>query len=199
MKILAFVDTHGNKEAFKKIEEKAKKADILLCAGDLTIFESDLDKWLKRLNRIKKKCFIVPGNHETPSELKRLCKDLKHVDYIHKRIFLAGNHMVMGFSGNGFIQDEPSFANTAKRFEKAIAMHKDAKKILLMHAPPYKTKLDELYGEHVGNKTLANFIRKNQPNLAICGHIHENEYKKDKIKKTIVINPGPEGRILRIK
>jgi len=38
MKILAFVDVHGSAACLKEIEKKSKKVDIILCAGDLTVF-----------------------------------------------------------------------------------------------------------------------------------------------------------------
>ena len=62
----------------------------------------------------------------------------------------------------------------------------------------YKTKLDLLVGQHHGNKTFRNFIIKNRIDMHICGHLHENFNKKDNIKKTEIINPGPYGKIVKI-
>ena len=76
--------------------------------------------------------------------------------------------------------------------------NKGKKIIFITHAPPYKTKVDLIVGSHCGNKTFRNFILKNKIDLYICGHLHETFNKKDKIKKTEVINPGPYGKIIKI-
>ena len=66
--------------------------------------------------------------------------------------------------------------------------------IFVTHSPPVKTKLDKIFwGGHVGSKVVRNFIEKFQPDLVICGHIHEAR-GVDTIGKTLVINPGPFPR-----
>ena len=47
MKILTFVDTHGNQTAIKRLANLSKKADLLICAGDLTEFGANLNEYLK--------------------------------------------------------------------------------------------------------------------------------------------------------
>ncbi len=37
-----------------------------------------------------------------------------------------------------------------------------------------------------------------QPDIALCGHIHENNGTEDLIGKTHVINPGPLGRLIEL-
>ena len=84
------------------------------------------------------------------------------------------------------------------RFKKLINHNKDKKIVLVTHAPPYKTRLDKLAGGHCGNKSIRQFIDKNRIDLLICGHLHENFGKEDRIKKTKCINPGPFGKIVEI-
>ena len=45
MKILAFVDLHGSLNALKRLSKqiKSKKPDIIVCAGDISIFENNLE------------------------------------------------------------------------------------------------------------------------------------------------------------
>lgn len=74
--------------------------------------------------------------------------------------------------------------------------------ILLSHNCPYRTNLDKFKkkgGEHnaksavnwhYGSYLLKQLIKKHQPLLCVCGHMHENQGIQ-KIGKTIVINTGP--------
>ena len=61
MKILAFADLHGSLTALKKLEEKVKKhnPDLVLCAGDVTVFEQNLDYLINRISKFKKPVFVV--------------------------------------------------------------------------------------------------------------------------------------------
>ena len=74
-----------------------------------------------------------------------------------------------------------------KRLNNLLKENKDA--VLLSHAPPYKY-LDKIRsGKHVGSKILLEAIKKHQPRLVLCGHIHEAKGKA-KIGKTEVYNLG---------
>lgn len=83
-----------------------------------------------------------------------------------------------------------------KREEKRLMkLMKIKPNILLMHYTPYKC-LDKmhmedmpLHGSHMGVSFFNRAIKKYQPLLAICGHMHENQ-GKCKIGRTTVINPG---------
>lgn len=199
MKLLAFTDLHLSSVAFKKIRCKVKiqKPDLLISAGDLTIFEHGLDFILNKLNNFNVKTLLIHGNHETASVMKSLCKKYNNLIFIHKNQYTHNEYIFLGYGGGGFSIVEPSFYNTGKKFEKIIKKNKDKKIIFITHAPPYGTKLDLMIGSHCGNKTLRNFVLKNKIKFYICGHLHENFGKKDKIRKTTVINPGPYGKIIK--
>lgn len=74
--------------------------------------------------------------------------------------------------------------------------------ILLAHYPPYgffdKVKYkgeNPMKNKHVGFRGYTKFIRKNQPALFICGHMHEYQGKAKLGKTTIVsIGPASEGK-----
>ncbi len=200
MKLLAFTDLHLSSVAFKKIKSKVKRQnpDLLISAGDLTIFEHGLDFILNKLNSFNVKTLLIHGNHETASVMKRLCKKYKNMVFMHKKQYTYNGHIFLGYGGGGFSIIEPSFYNTGKKFQSIIKKSKGKKIIFITHAPPYKTKLDLMVGSHCGNKTFRNFVNKNKVDLYICGHLHENFGKKGNIKKTHVLNPGPYGKIIRI-
>ena len=201
MKILAFTDIHNSASALKKIAHKVKtqKPDLLVCAGDISIFEQGITGVLRKLNKLGKEIVIVHGNHEDVSTFSKLSKIFKNITFIHKKHLIKENMLYLGYGGDGFSLIDREFEKTAKKnFKQIIKNNNDKKIILVTHAPPYKTKLDRLFEEHCGNKSIRHFIEKNKIDLLICGHLHENFGKEDKIGKTKVINPGPFGKMIEI-
>lgn len=201
MKLLAFTDLHGSLLALRRIEQKVKtqNPDLLICAGDISIFEHGIVGIMRRLNKLNKKIIMIHGNHEDASTFIKLSKLFKNIIFIHKNYFIEDDILFLGYGGGGFSIVDKEFEKTANtKFKKIIKNNKDKKIILVTHAPPYKTRLDKLIQGHSGNKTIRHFIEKNKINLLICGHLHENFGKEDKIKKTKIINPGPFGKIVEI-
>ena len=201
MKILAFTDIHGSSFALKRIEQKVKsqKPDLLVCAGDISIFEHGIVGILRRLNKLNKKIIIIHGNHEDASTFRRCSKLFKNIIFIHKNHFIKNNTLFLGYGGGGFSVVDREFDKISKtKFKKIIKSNEGKKIILVTHAPPYKTRLDKLIQGHCGNKSIRHFVERNKIDLLICGHLHENFGKEDRIKKTKVINPGPFGKILEI-
>lgn len=210
MKILAFVDLHSKQgspeyvdfyhsmQYIKKLEEKAKKhkPDVIVCAGDISLFENHIEELMKRISRIGKKILIIPGNHETGLLIKKICSFYDNMHDINKKIQQVDDYAFIGFTGEGFLRRDKELENFIKKIQPKI---KGKKIILVTHAPPYETKLDRIGRQHCGNKTVSNFIKANKNIvLEICGHIHENAGKEDKLNKAILINPGPKGKIIEI-
>ncbi len=90
MKVLAFVDMHGNMDVFEAVKKKVEKAkpEIIICAGDFTIFENDIKKIMHKFSKLGKKVFLVHGNHEEGVVVKALAKEYENIEFIHKRIAL---------------------------------------------------------------------------------------------------------------
>jgi len=203
MKILAFVDIHGDSAAIKRIAEKEKKGkpDLLVCSGDVSNFGFGLFSLIKKLS-FGIPLLIIPGNHETEEEIEYMGKKTDFVKNLHLKHFISGSYFFTGCGGGGFTKRHAEFEQSEKKFAEAIKKLKvkdhKYKIILVTHQPPYNTKLDYIQGEHAGSVSIRKFIEKYQPVLCLCGHLHENEGKIDKIGKTIVINPGPDGKIIEI-
>jgi len=210
MKILAFVDLHskhGSPEYvdfytslkyIKKLKKLAKKEkpDVVLFAGDASLFENHLEELMKEISQIHKNILVIHGNHETPNVMKKLCSIYDSLKFIHKKAVKIGDYTFIGFSGEGFLRADEEMEKFIKKIKPKI---KGKKTILITHAPPYKTKLDKIGKEYCGNKTITKFIQSNKNIiLAVCGHIHENAGKKDKINKATIINPGPKGEIIEL-
>lgn len=196
MKILAFVDTHGDLAVINKLLRKSKEADILVCAGDISMFGREMEKIFKKFSELGKMMLIIPGNHEENSKINEACKKFKNIRNIHCKAFRIGKRIFLGYGGGGFSQEDKRFEICAKEFKKILKKEDEA--ILVTHAPPYDTKMDYIANAHVGNMSYRKGINELKPLLYICGHLHENSKKKQVVGKTLVINPGADGEILEI-
>jgi len=197
MKILAYVDTHGSLTAYSKLKKliKKEKPELIICAGDITIFGANIDYFIHQIDRFHIPSLFIHGNHETEAEMKSACSFFKHTNFIHKKIYEKNEYIFIGYGGGGFSLRDKEFEKWTTKIKDKI---KDKKVILVLHGPPYGTKLDDVIDAHCGNKSYTKFIEQEQPKLVICGHIHENERKTDYIKKSKVINPGPFGKGINI-
>ena len=197
MKILIFTDLHAQFQYIEELKEKAKDVDLIISAGDHTLFGQGKKEFFDFLEAQNKPCLILHGNHESSKETREECEKRLNIEFIHKKYFHYNDILFLGHGGGGFSSHYPSFENMSKEFSDAM---KTAKKtIMIVHAPPSGTKIDVVPGiGHVGSISYREFIDKNQPDLCICGHIHETFGMEDKIGKTRVINPGPEGMIINI-
>lgn len=199
MKLLAFVDLHGSLKALKKLQKKVdeKKPDIIICAGDISIFEQNLDYIIHRISRFRKPVLIVHGNHEEESMMEDACKTYDNIHFIHGKSYEQDGILFLGWGGGGFSTKDEEFEKKSKKFVKK--MEDFEKVVLVTHAPPYKTRLDQIIDENCGNKSIRNFIKYNKKiKLAISGHLHENAGKEDKIKDARIVNPGPFGKIINL-
>ena len=197
MKILAFADLHGDLNALKKIKAKVKKekVELVLCGGDMTIFGSQFNIIMKKINELGVPVLTIHGNHELAAEIKLAASKLKNIIDLNKKLYKKDKYVFLGYGEGGFALSDPEFTKTMNILMKKVK--RGDKVILMTHAPPYGTKAD-LIGEHVGVKNITAFIKKRQPILVICGHIEECAGKSDKIGKTKIINPGYQGKVIRI-
>lgn len=196
MNILSFVDVHARQASLRVIVEKAQKADVLVCAGDLSTFGRGLKTSLQILRRAQKPLLIIPGNHETEEELVHAIKGLSFVTLLHGKIKVVGECVFVGYGGGGFSFVDKGMASFVRGIEKKLPVGK--KVVFVTHAPPYNTPLDYLpwLREHRGCKTTMDAIKRLKPVLTLCGHFHETAHKSCVIGKTLVINPGSTGKLL---
>lgn len=140
----------------------------------------------KKLNKLHK--FNIVGYAFVP-QMPFLLKDWEKLDNKSSKQITDPNQDVVSMKREpGTIEDD------LKKLKKLA----DPKKtIYVLHSPPYGTALDVTgMRENVGSKSTREFIEKEQPPLTLHGHIHESlimggEYK-EKIGKTICINPGSD-------
>jgi Icc-related predicted phosphoesterase len=203
MKVLFFIDTHGNESWLKKVLDRAKDVDLIVCGGDITIFENDMNKILRKINNVGKPVLIIHGNHETATGLMMECSNLKNLHFIHKNYYIVNDLVFYGYGGGGFSVRDESFTHSMNLFLEDLKKlsnenHKHYRLVLITHAPPFGTNLDDLGDgfSHVGNQSITDFIIKHQPIIAMSGHIHESAGMSDKINNSRLINPGWDGMII---
>src|SRR3989338_3260169 len=102
MKILAFTDIHGSLGAIRRISKKVKDSDLLVCAGDISVFESSIFSIFKKLNNLGKKMIMIHGNHEDSSTFVKYSKRFDNIIFIHKKHFAIDDLLFLGFGGGGF-------------------------------------------------------------------------------------------------
>ncbi len=203
MKILAASDVHADQKAMKDLAKKAKKenVDLIILAGDLSIFGTGLDGLLKPLAESNKKVAIIPGNHESEADVFMLKRRYPDVIYdLHNYAFKIGE---IGFFGCGLANIGPNELpeeEISRRIQQSFDYIKSSKKkIMVVHTPPYKTKLDVIgKNMNVGSTAVREMIEKLKPDKCICGHIHETFNLEDKLGDTTVINAGPKGKVIEI-
>ncbi|MFH1173933.1 MAG: metallophosphoesterase family protein [archaeon] len=194
MKLLLCTDMHGNMLYLDKLKQLAKQVDVVICAGDFTQFEHNIDVILKHMNGWGKQVLLIHGNHEDNDSVRKLIMKMPFLFLIHDQPFQKRDVTFYGWGGGGFNMSDPSFAKRAEQhFQKS-----SGKRVLVIHGPPYNTIMDNVHEGHVGNKSYTEIIKKYQPNLVVCGHIHETFGTQDKIGKSIIINPGPKGKIIEL-
>jgi len=198
MKIYAITDTHtiGNLEKALTLAKK-EKVDYILHLGDITNFGSKLKEAISLLDSASITTFMVPGNHEDGTDIKDLCNKTDNVLHVHKATQRMGKILFIFFGHEWFEKGSKDFDKFVSKMKGEIK--KGDKLILCTHAPPFNTKLDDLPQGHVGIKSYRKFIEVFKPIFAFSGHLHETFYVDDKIGKTILINPGPQGMLLEIK
>ncbi len=205
MKLLAFSDVHADAGVIESLIKKAKRfrVNALVSAGDLAHFGVGLDEVFKKLN-IGLPLLIVPGNHEAPSQIVKAAKQFRFIKNLHAKTMFLGSTLFFGCGGSSFTPfatphelSEGEFKELLAKFDSALKQ-RAGKFILVLHDPPHNTRLDLLDSRHGGSKVVRAFIEKHQPDYCICGHFHENKGKMDRIGKTILINPGPQGRVIEI-
>jgi len=203
MRIYAFTDLHGNTKALAELKTAIKelKPDLLICTGDLTVFEQELSPILSRINLLKIPVVMLHGNHEHPERMRKACAKFPNITFLHEEIHEKDGWIFIAYGGGGFEDEDRALARFAK--SKQLEQIDWKRAIVLTHAPPHNTKLDDV-GErrrsswHVGSKTLTKLIKERQPSLVLCGHIHEAFRKEDRIGKTKIANPGPNGKLFEL-
>jgi Icc-related predicted phosphoesterase len=197
MRLLVFSDIHSDLRALERL--LAVEADYYFAAGDIVSWARGLDRAGEILARRAGKVYVIPGNHESESDIGGMCERHGLIN-LHGRSMQAGGFHIaaLGYSNHTpfHTPGEYSEAEIAAR----LAPFAELKPLILIcHCPPKGTALDRAgAGLHFGSGAVKQFLDEHQPVYFFCGHIHEAEGAQANIGKTKGVNVGKRGFLLEI-
>jgi uncharacterized protein len=197
VKALIFSDIHNDGRALAEL--MAIDADVYFAAGDLVSWARGLDKMGELMKSRAGRVYVLPGNHESASDIAAFCGRFGFVDFHGATAEIGG----VRFAGLGYSTVTPFDTpgeygedEIAERLEKFAAWNP---RVLICHSPPLGTPLDRIKeGVHAGSRAVREFIETHQPEYFFCGHIHEAEGTAFQMGATRGMNVGKKGYLLEI-
>ncbi len=189
---LIFSDIHNDAGALRKLMEV--EADYYFCAGDLVSWRRGLDQMAEIMKPRAGKVYVLPGNHESESDIAEFCDRFGFVNFHGATLEVNGVHI----AGLGYSSPTPfDTPGEYSEQELALRLQKFAELkplVLICHAPPWNTTLDRVHeGLHAGSRAVLAFIEQYQPRDFFCGHIHEAEGVVEHMGATRAQNVGKAG------
>ena len=194
---LIFSDLHNDVRTLEKLMQI--DADYYFAAGDLVSWGRGLDIMGEAMQRRAERVYVLPGNHESASDISSFCKRFGFTDFHGGCFDSAGVH----WGGLGYSSPTPfdtpgeySEEEMASRLSKFAGLNP---LVMICHSPPLNTELDRVHeGLHAGSRAVREFIETAQPLHFFCGHIHEAEGKVIKVGRTRAVNVGKQGYLLEL-
>ncbi len=197
-RILLFSDIHGDAKAVERL--LSIEADLYIAAGDLSNFARGLDKMGPLLQSKAGRMYVMPGNHESESDIERFTAAWGLQNF-HNRVILAGAYQIAGLGYSNITPFQTPGEYTEDQFTALLAPWGALQPplIVVCHCPPKDTPLDQAGpGKHFGSPAIRKFIDECQPEYFFCGHIHEAEGADAVIGKTKGRNVGKRGYLLEV-
>jgi len=189
MKIGAIADLHGDETLIDKIAYI--EADFIIVAGDITqrgpaSYAEDIIETLPNM-------LAIPGNMDTEEIMDLLEETGKS---IHRKRLDIGDFNIVGYGkSNKTPFGTPLEESDEKMLQEMDELLIDNKTIFVTHAPPFGYFDEVQKNVHVGSKAVLEIIKRKQPWINICAHIHEFE-GTEQIGSTLVVKlpPASKGR-----
>ena len=193
MRALAFSDLHRDLDQARRLVERARDVDVVLCAGDLASVHRGLEETVAVLAAIETPTILVPGNNETDEELRAACDGWTSATVLHgEGVELDGVH-VFGLGGGVPVTPwDWSFDLTEDEAASSLESCPEGA-VLVVHSPP-KGHVDN----DLGSTAVLSSIEAKRPELAVCGHVHECWGRESRIVSTRVMNLGPAGVVVEL-
>jgi Icc-related predicted phosphoesterase len=197
LKLLIFSDIHNDWKRLEKL--LAIEADLYISAGDQVSWGKGLERCGEILQSRGDRVYVLPGNHESAAQVTEMCAHFGLHDFHERQLQLGKRHV----AGLGYSNPTP-FNTPGEYTESQLAERLDrfaglSPLVLVCHAPPYGTALDQIRpGLHAGSTAVRDFIAKYEPEYFFCGHIHEAEGAAVELGKTSAWNVGKKGYLLEL-
>jgi uncharacterized protein len=194
--IIAYlVDVHDRFDAVPEAIAEIGAVDLLIVGGDITTGGSpdDAEAAIKQWQPLAPRLLALAGNMDSAAIDDRLVDLGVGLD---ARGFVFGDVGVCGVSAAPLSPLRTPYElgdeELERRSESAFAAVAGCRlRIFCPHAPPEGTACDRLRdGRHVGSVVVRRIVEREQPDLVLCGHIHEAR-GVDEIGRTRIVNPGP--------
>jgi len=206
MKILHVADLHYTLKHYDWLLKEAHKYDLVVMAGDMLDIVSPVNqptqilvvqKYIKRIVA-HTKLIVSSGNHDGDHRSEH---DESHADWL-KRARSSGAYIdgeCMSHDGILF-SVFPWWDGPVSRGQVNAQMETDAAKqkdrwIWIHHAPPQDSPTAYTRKGHFGDENLRGKIVRYQPDMVLCGHIHQAPFYPhgswvDQIGKTWIFQNG---------
>jgi Icc-related predicted phosphoesterase len=197
-KLLIFSDIHTDWKTLERIV--SVEADFYIAAGDLATWGRGLDRCGQVLRTRGEKVWVLPGNHESAAQIASFCEQYGLHNF-HERKFAAGAYHVAGLGYSSPTPFDTPGEYTEAQIAERLAPFADLHPLVLVcHAPPFDTALDEVRpGLHAGSTAVRDFIERSQPAHFFCGHIHEAEGVSIDMGGTRAHNVGKRAYLLELE
>jgi hypothetical protein len=195
LRIAYVVDVHDRFDAVPRAMAAIGDVDLLVVGGDITTAGTPdeaalaIESWRPLAPRL----LAVAGNMDSRAIDARL---------VQLGVSLDGHGVAIGGVGvlgasaaphsplrtpHEIAEDE-----LERRLESGWAEVEQCRvTVCCPHAPPHGTACDRLRnGAHVGSTAVRRFVERAQPDVVLCGHIHESR-GLDSIGASRIANPGP--------
>jgi Icc-related predicted phosphoesterase len=195
MKLLIFSDIHSDAKALERL--MAIDADYYFCVGDLVNWARGLDVMGEILKKRADRMYVLPGNHETATQISEFCQRFGFQDFHEKQIEVDGFH-VIGFGYSNPTPFDTPGEYSEEEIERRLHAFDGLKPMIaICHVPPHGTMLDRVTNlKHFGSKSMREFLQREKPRYFFCGHIHEAAGAQEKLGETSAMNVGKKGYLL---
>jgi len=187
-------DLHGNVTFLERIPE-LPGADGLILTGDLTAQGAltQARAVVEAAQALNPVVLAQIGNMDRPEVNRWL--EAEGINLHCKVRELAPQVAIMGVGGSTFTPfgtpsefPEARFAEWLEGLARYAIGYRSV--VLVTHCPPRDTVCDRTTsGIHAGSTAVREFIEEYQPEVCLCGHIHEARGQQ-LIGRTVVVNPG---------
>lgn len=190
MKILAFSDLHLSAAHAAAIVSASAESDLVIGAGDFCNMRRGLDSAAAMLAGLQAPMVAVPGNGESAAELRSA--GFAKTTVLHGESAETAGLRLFGL---GYGVPQTPFGSwscdLSEAQAEALLARCNAADILICHSPPKGVADVTSGGVSVGSTAVRAAAERLQPQLLLCGHVHDCWGQGGWIGKTQVANLGP--------